>query len=180
MSETIQQIRSLLSEARAIFSKKLNQYGPSWIHFRPIGIADQIYIKGERIRFIEETGTSKVGESIGDALFAIINYTIIGEILLSNLIDKENADYLSHYDRITEESLSLLERKNTDYREAWREMDKRSLTDMILVKTARVKHILSQKTLSETEKEKAVLDQFRDIRHYALFRLIKERSPSKE
>jgi len=175
MSETISWIQTLLTRAKEIFRQKLELYGASWRYFRPIGIVDQIFIKAQRIRTIEESGKSQVGESIEDALFAILNYTIIGELLLSPLNDERDESILSHYDRITSVSLELLERKNTDYEEAWRKMDRRSLTDMILVKTARMKTILSRhKPLGEHEVQ-AVIDQLRDIRHYALFRMIHER-----
>ena len=127
---------SVKARCKDIFLKKLMDYGTSWRIMRPMSVTDQIYIKANRIRTIEETGDARVNEGIEPEFVGIVNYGIIGLIQLELKpgpdIDSEKASQL--YDKYFDEATKLMTDKNHDYDEAWRSMRISSYTDIILTK----------------------------------------------
>ena len=82
MVQTAQQYTKEISTCREIFAKKTKDYGTAWRILRPSSLTDQIFIKAQRIRTLQETGISKVGEGIEDEFRAIVNYCIMALIQL--------------------------------------------------------------------------------------------------
>ncbi len=175
-SKTEDQFRSVMAECRALFAKKLHDYGAAWRIMRPSSITDQIYIKANRIRSIETKGVALVDEGIRPEFIGIVNYAIIGLIQLE-LGFSENADdmtaeqAMAAYDRWATQTLNLMLRKNHDYDEAWRGMRVSSYTDLILMKIFRTKQIesLSGATLVS----EGIDANYMDMMNYAVFGLIK-------
>ena len=175
-SKTEDQFREVMAECRALFAKKLHDYGAAWRIMRPSSITDQIYIKANRIRSIETKGVALVDEGIRPEFIGIVNYAIIGLIQLE-LGFSENADdmtaeqAMAAYDRWATQTLNLMLRKNHDYDEAWRGMRVSSYTDLILMKIFRTKQIesLSGATLVS----EGIDANYMDMMNYAVFGLIK-------
>lgn len=165
-----------MDECRALFSKKLHDYGAAWRIMRPQSITDQIYIKANRIRSIEMKKEALVDEGIRPEFIAIVNYAIVGLIQLE-LGATEVADdmtpeeALEAYDRYATEALQLMLRKNHDYDEAWRSMRISSYTDLILMKIFRTKQIESLG--GETLVSEGIDANYMDMMNYAVFGLIK-------
>jgi Nucleotide modification associated domain 1 len=174
MKETIRQYEDVVTSCRDIFLKKTTDYGSSWRVLRMISILDQIFIKAKRIRTIQETGSRRVGEDIGGEFQAIVNYGIIGLIqfdLNSFEIEELNADQASSlYDEKTILVKNVMENKNHDYGEAWREMSQESFTDLILMKLQRMRQILANN--GKTLISEGIDANLTDIINYAIFALI--------
>ena len=174
-AKTEQQFKDVLTECRTLFQKKLHDYGASWRILRPSSLTDQLYIKAKRIRSLETTGTSLVGEGIRPEFIALINYGIIGLIQLEHgfvdTVDINPAQAMEMYDRHAKECLELMLRKNHDYNEAWRDMRVSSYTDFILTKIQRVKEMedLQEGTLVS----EGIDSNYMDIINYACFGAIK-------
>src|SRR5487761_2490878 len=143
---TDQQYDSAIKSCREIFLKKTKDYGTSWRVYRTISIADQIYIKANRIRNIQETGVQKIHDDITSEFKGILNYAIIGLIQLEILNDEVEEipleDVTTLYDEKVMMSKKLMEDKNHDYGEAWRDMSQESFVDLILAKILRIKQII--------------------------------------
>ena len=177
MSNTNRQYENIIKECENIFLKKTKDYGTSWRVLRAISIIDQIYIKAHRIRNIQETGRQKVG-NIGDDIrseFAgIINYSVIGLIQLEltendpEELSLQQAEKLYHNYFI--EAKKLMQSKNHDYGEAWRNMSQESFVDLILMKLQRMRQIVSNK--GATIMSEGLDANFYDIINYAVFALI--------
>ncbi len=163
----------IIDEAKGVFLKKLEQYGTSWKYFRPVGLADQIFIKASRIRKIEETGTREIEENIEAELLGIINYAVVGLILSEIKFDVKVplANVPELYDKYVKEAFELMQKKNTDYDDAWKRMSVQSYTDIILVRCERLKNIC-EKTPDDYQRIK---DQFTDILNYSVFYQIRLR-----
>ena len=148
MSETFTQYNTAVATCKDIFIKKMKDYGTAWRILRTNSITDQIFIKAQRIRNIEDKGTQKINEDVRSEYIGIINYSIIGLIQLDLKNDSRMelpADEVSKlYDRYASEARSLMENKNHDYGEAWRDMRVSSLTDLILMKLLRIKKMSSK------------------------------------
>jgi hypothetical protein len=174
MSKTSSQYTNVINSCRLIFEKKSFDYGTSWRILRPSSLTDQIFIKAQRIRTIQETGENKVGESFEDAFQAIVNYCIMAIIQLrfpSNFNDNLSSEKaLSYYKVIQKESFELMERKNHDYGEAWRDMRVSSLTDLILTKVLRIKQI--EDNQGKTLASEGVEGNYFDMLNYSVFALI--------
>ncbi|MEN9699769.1 MAG: hypothetical protein RLZZ301_967 [Bacteroidota bacterium] len=159
---------------REIFEKKSIDYGPSWRILRASSLTDQIFIKAQRIRTLQETGQNKVGESMEDAFEAIVNYCIMALIQLrvpARVPDTmDAAQALVYYDQMATEAKSLMERKNHDYGEAWRDMRVSSLTDLILTKVLRIKQI--EDNAGQTLVSEGVEGNYFDMLNYSVFALI--------
>jgi len=171
---TNQQYDQAIESCKNIFLNKTKDYGTSWRVYRIISVADQIYIKAKRIRTIQEAGTQKIGDDITSEFKGILNYGIIGLIQLD--IDDDELEELP-YDTVeklyTEKVLiakKLMEDKNHDYGEAWREMSQESFVDLILAKILRIKQILINK--GKTIISEGIDANFFDIINYAVFALI--------
>lgn len=175
MQNTAQQYDHAISLCKDIFLKKMKDYGTAWRNLRPRSLTDQIFIKAQRIRNIEDKGTQKINEDVRSEYIGIINYSIIGLIQLELKNDTRMelpADEVSKlYDLHSNEARSLMENKNHDYGEAWRDMRVSSLTDLILMKLLRIKQIEDNK--GETLISEGVDANFHDMINYAIFALIK-------
>lgn len=172
---TAEEFRKAIGMCRELFAKKLHDYGAAWRIMRPGTLADQLYIKANRIRSLEIKGTSMVGEGIVPEFIGIVNYSIIG-LIQQELGTAEREDIgadeaLKLYDKHARTCLDLMERKNHDYGEAWRGMKVSSYTDLILMKVLRVKQIeeLGGKTLAS----EGIDANYMDMANYAVFALIK-------
>lgn len=174
MSKTVEQYTKVISKCRGIFEKKTKDYGTAWRILRASSLTDQIFIKAQRIRTIQETGENKVGEDIEDEFIAIVNYCIMAIIQLEkndNLsLELSEEDALKHYDEYANHALELMKKKNHDYGEAWRDMRVNSLTDLILMKLLRVKQIEDNK--GKTIISEGIDANYYDMLNYAVFALI--------
>jgi hypothetical protein len=163
-----------IESCKEIFLKKIKDYGTSWRVYRIISVADQIYIKAKRIRTIQEKQDQKVGDDIADEFKGIINYGIIGLIQLDinddELEELQYTDVENRYNQKTIIAKKLMQDKNHDYGEAWREMSQESFVDLILAKILRIKQILLNKGL--TIMSEGIDANFYDIINYAAFGLI--------
>jgi len=174
MSKTVDQYRKVIETCRAIFAKKAQDYGTSWRILRVSSLTDQIFIKAQRIRTIQETGVNKVGEAIEDEFIAIVNYCVIGLIQLSlgaNGAEISADEAIAKYDALSNEAFELMMKKNHDYGEAWRDMRVSSLTDMIMMKILRTKQIEDNQGI--TLISEGVDANYHDMLNYAVFALIK-------
>lgn len=174
-SKTERQFSEAIAECRAIFEKKLRDYGPSWRILRPSSLTDQLFIKGKRIRSIETTGLALVDEGIRPEFMAIVNYGLVGLIQLelgaADSTDMSAEEALSRYDEKAQVALELMKRKNHDYAEAWRSMRVSSYTDFILTKIQRIKEI--EEHHGETIVSEGIDANYMDIINYAVFGVIK-------
>jgi len=178
MSNTSQQFDNNISICRDIFYKKAKDYGTAWRILRPSSLTDQIFIKANRIRSIEEKGVQKIQEDIKDEFIAIINYSVMALIQLNHKPESsENGinipldKVIALYDKYIQEAKDLMMNKNHDYGEAWRDMRVSSLTDIILMKILRLKQIEDNK--GETIISEGPEGSYNDMINYAMFALIK-------
>ena len=174
MEKTTLEYTNVMNVCREIFEKKSLDYGPSWRILRPSSLTDQIFIKAQRIRTIQETGENKVGESIADEFKAIVNYCIMALIQLEkkelNSMDLSLHQAVSLYEEYSAKAFDLMLKKNHDYGEAWRDMRVSSLTDLILMKILRVKQIEDNK--GQTLISEGIDANYYDMLNYAVFSLI--------
>ena len=174
MHDTVKEFDAVTAKCRDIFVKKMQDYGASWRIFRLYGITDQIYIKVCNIRQRQETGVSLVGDDIEGNLRAIVNYGITAIIQgrkgYKDAIDMSNDEAMEQYDMVLNEAKELMMRKNHDYGEAWREMSKEGIVDMIMAKVIRIKTILEHD--GKTIASEGVEGNYFDIINYAIFDLI--------
>lgn len=174
MDRTNQQYDQVILICRNVFSKKMTDYGTAWRILRPTSLTDQIYIKAQRIRSIEEKGVTKVGEGIKPEFIGIINYCIMGLIQLElGPSDKEisNEKIQELYDNYFNAAKKLMMDKNHDYGEAWRNMRVSSYTDLILMKIKRTKQI--EDNQGKTLISEGIDANYMDMINYAVFAMIK-------
>ena len=174
MADTNKQFDEVTAKCRTIFVDKMQDYGASWRIFRLHGITDQLYIKACNIRQRQETGVSLVGDDIEGNLRAVVNYGVTAIIQsrhgYADSIDMTRERATELYDKVLKESKELMMRKNHDYGEAWREMSKEGIIDMILAKIIRIKTILDNG--GKTIASEGVEGNYFDIINYAIFDLI--------
>lgn len=175
MDKTSKQYDTAVAGCKDIFIKKMKDYGTAWRILRTSSITDQIFIKAQRIRNIEDKGTQKIEEDVRSEYIGIINYSIIGLIQLelkdSDEMELPAAEVSTLYDKFSNVAKSLMEDKNHDYGEAWRDMRVSSLTDLILMKLLRIKQIEDNE--GETVISEGVDANFHDMINYGVFSLIK-------
>lgn len=175
IDKTASEYRQVISTCKTLFAKKTHDYGTAWRILRLASITDQIFIKAQRIRSIQQKGAQKVADSIKDEFIGIINYCIIAMIQIK--LNDESEMELSFdklepmYDEAVNETLDLLQNKNHDYGEAWRDMRVSSITDIILMKLLRVKQI--EDNAGKTLVSEGVKANYQDMINYAVFALIK-------
>lgn len=178
VEKTATEYREVISTCKALFEKKTRDYGTAWRILRLSSITDQIFIKAQRIRSIQEKGTQKVGDPVKDEFIGIINYCIIAMIQIrlsdSEKMDLAFEDLEAYYDEAVDETFVLLSNKNHDYGEAWREMRITSITDIILMKLLRVKQI--EDNAGKTLVSEGVKANYQDMINYSVFALIKLKS----
>lgn len=175
MANTSVQFEEVIKSCRDLFQKKLSDYGSAWRVLRPSSITDQIYIKVNRIRTLQMTDVKMVDEDEKDEFVAIVNYSIIGLIQLekgfSDELNADETEIMSLYDKYANEAKALMERKNHDYGEAWREMRISSITDLIYQKVLRTKQI--EDNQGKTLVSEGLDANYFDMLNYAVFCLIK-------
>jgi hypothetical protein len=174
MMETKIAYQKIIDGCRDVFRKKTRDYGTAWRILRPSSLTDQIFIKAQRIRTIQETGENKVGESIDGEFAAIINYCIMALIQMQETTIKEmelpEKVAMELFDKYANEAFDLMAKKNHDYGEAWRDMRVTSLTDLILMKILRVKQI--EDNDGSTLISEGIDANYFDMLNYAVFSLI--------
>jgi hypothetical protein len=175
MQNTLQQYDQVISVCKDIFLKKMKDYGTAWRNLRPSSITDQIFIKAQRIRSIEEKGTQKVSDDIRSEYAGIINYCVIALIQLElendPRMDLPYQEVEEMYSSQIAATRQLMQDKNHDYGEAWREMRVSSLTDLILMKIFRVKQIEDNSGM--TLISEGVDANYMDMINYAVFAMIR-------
>lgn len=173
MTTTNQQYDQAIQLCSDVFLKKTIDYGTSWRILRTIAVVDQLYIKAKRIRTIQDNGTQAVADDIPSEFMGIVNYAVIGIIQCSMPhgeaeLPVEKVSAL--YDEVVADARTLMQRKNQDYGEAWRDMSQESYTDLILSKLLRIKQILTNK--GRTLISEGIEANYYDIINYAVFALI--------
>jgi len=165
----------IIDNCHTLFSKKMIDYGSAWRILRLSSLTDQIFIKAQRIRSIEDKGKQEVSDSVDAEFRGIINYSIIALIQLekglsdsADLDVEESSDLYKYY---AAKAKSLMLAKNHDYDEAWRDMRVGSFTDLILQKLLRVKQIEDNK--GETLVSEGIDANYFDMINYSIFALIK-------
>jgi hypothetical protein len=174
-TNTSQEYDSVMAVCRSLFLKKTKDYGTAWRILRPSSITDQIFIKAQRIRTLEEKKVAKVGDDITSEYIGIINYCVIAMMQLelgpdeALELDPQRIEVL--FDTYVSATKELMFAKNHDYGEAWRDMRISSLTDLILMKIFRVKQI--EDNLGQTLASEGVSANYQDMLNYSVFALIK-------
>ena len=176
MEQTIAEYDSIIKKCEDIFAKKMKDYGSAWRILRISSLTDQIFIKAQRIRSIEQKGEQKIQEGVGGEFVGIVNYAIVGVIQLDLGVSElaEEMDYnevMNIFAKHTNIAKELMIAKNHDYGEAWRDMRVSSLTDLILQKILRVKQI--EDNHGTTLISEGVDANYLDMLNYAVFALIK-------
>lgn len=173
--DTAAQYDRIIARCQQLFIKKTTDYGTAWRIMRLPSLTDQLYIKAQRIRTLEEKKIAKVSDSVVDEYIGIVNYCVIGMMQLelgsSDGANLSADDVSEKYNRAVDETKALMFDKNHDYGEAWREMRLSSLTDLILMKIYRVKQIEDNEGL--TTVSEGIKANYQDMLNYAVFALIK-------
>ena len=174
MSNTDHQYDNVIQSCKEIFLKKAGDYGTAWRVLRTISIVDQIFIKAQRIRTIQEKGEQKVADGIAAEFKGIINYAVIGLIQLELPEDAPEemgtGEVSVLFDKYVQTAKNLMLDKNHDYGEAWRNMSQESFVDLILMKLQRIRQILNNE--GKTIISEGIDANYLDIINYAVFALI--------
>ena len=175
-SSTPAQYQAVIGRCRQLFLQKARDYGTAWRILRMPSVTDQLLIKAERIRSLQEKGVNLVGESETAEFIGIINYCVIALLLLDLQAGTEAADLddpeqlAAAYDARIALAYATLEKKNHDYGEAWRKMRVSSMTDLILMKIHRLKQI--EDNAGRTLVSEGAAANYIDMLNYAVFCLI--------
>ena len=173
-TKTSNEYKQVIARCKDLFRKKTLDYGTAWRILRLPSITDQIFIKAQRVRSIQEKGSQKVGDPIVDEFVGIINYCLIALIQISLKEDERMeipfAELEPLYDQWAADTKALLENKNHDYGEAWRDMSQESYADLILMKLMRIRQILTND--GKTLISEGIDANFVDILNYSAFALI--------
>jgi hypothetical protein len=174
MTHTSQQYDQVIQSCKDVFLKKATDYGTAWRVLRTISIVDQIFIKAQRIRTIQQKGQQKIEEGVAAEFKGIINYAVIGLLQLQLPEEDEQELPLSLleqlYDKEIAQTKQLMQDKNHDYGEAWRSMSQESFVDLILMKLQRIRQILDNN--GKTLISEGIDANYQDIINYAVFALI--------
>lgn len=177
MTKTEKEFEIQTKLCRDIFEKKTRDYGTSWRILRLPSLTDQIFIKANRIRSIEETGENRIGDGVQGEYIAMVNYAVMALIQQELLLDSNEPTELplekamELYDKHLNRTVRLMLDKNHDYGEAWRQMRVSSMTDLILMKLKRIKQI--EDNDGKTIISEGVEGGYMDIINYSLFCLIR-------
>lgn len=165
----------VIAVCKSLFLKKTKDYGTAWRILRLSSITDQIFIKAQRIRTLEETKVNKVGEDITSEYIGIVNYCVIALMQMDLSAEDPYELDLTLVQNLFEKHVNptkeLMFAKNHDYGEAWRDMRISSLTDLILMKILRVKQI--EDNAGQTVVSEGIAANYQDMINYAVFALIK-------
>ena len=174
MIDTSKQYNNIIETCRALFINKMKDYGSAWRILRLPSLTDQIFIKTQRIRGLQQNEVQKVNEGQVSEFIGIINYSIMALIQLEMGVvehpDLNIEESIIEYDKNVEIAKKLMMDKNHDYGEAWRDMRVSSLTDLILQKLLRVKQIEDNK--GKTLVSEGIDANYQDMINYAIFALI--------
>lgn len=175
MPNTSEQYDKVVAECREIFRLKVKDYGTSWRVLRIPSLTDQLFIKAQRIRNIEDGVITKIDEGVLPEFQGLVNYSIIGLIQIDLGIDGDHEldleEALFHYNSHLNNTKELMQAKNNDYGEAWRDMRITSCTDLILMKLNRIKQIENNSGL--TLISEGISSHYQDILNYSVFAMIK-------
>ena len=174
MQNTSEQYDNVIEKCRSLFIKKMTDYGSAWRILRLPSLTDQIFIKAQRIRQLQESDVRKVEEGEVSEFIGIINYSLMALVQIEkgfvNAPDLNTEEATVLYDKHIKITKELMENKNHDYGEAWRDMRISSLTDLILQKLLRVKQIEDNK--GKTIVSEGIDANYQDMINYAIFALI--------
>ena len=174
MPDTSKQYDNVIAKCRSLFINKMKDYGSAWRILRLSSLTDQIFIKAQRIRGLQQNSVQKVEEGQASEFIGIINYSIMALVQLEKGVvenpDMNLEDAIVEYDKNSGITKDLMMDKNHDYGEAWREMRVSSLTDLILQKLLRVKQIEDNK--GKTIVSEGLDANYQDMINYAVFALI--------
>lgn len=174
MKNTSEEYDKIIAICRKLYTNKMQDYGCAWRIMRLPSLTDQIFIKAQRIRSLQENEIRKIDEDETGEFIGIINYSIMALIQLElGVVDQPDLDKsqaIALYDAKIKETKDLMEAKNHDYGEAWRDMRVSSLTDLILQKLLRVKQIENNK--GQTIVSEGIAANYQDMINYAVFALI--------
>lgn len=177
MADTSDQFDEIAKQCTDLFSKKAIDYGTAWHILRLPSLTDQIYIKAQRIRSLQETGVNKVGEGIIPEFIGIVNYSVMAliqlEVGVAETMDEmlPADEAIKLYTKYLNQAKELMMNKNHDYGEAWRKMRISSLTDIILMKLLRIKQI--EDNQGKTLVSEGLDANYYDMINYAMFALIR-------
>lgn len=176
MTRTEKEFEKEIKCCRDIYEKKTRDYGTSWRILRLPSLTDQIFIKANRIRSIEETGENKIGDDVKGEYVAMVNYAVMALIQQELETEKDGLELpleraMELYDKHLGRTVKLMLDKNHDYGEAWRQMRISSMTDLILMKLKRIKQI--EDNDGKTIISEGVEGGYMDIINYSLFCLIR-------
>ncbi|NJB83036.1 DUF1599 domain-containing protein [Wenyingzhuangia aestuarii] len=174
MSHTSEQYDKIINDCQSLFSKKMSDYGSAWRILRLPSLTDQIFIKAQRIRQLQENDVRKVDEGEVSEFIGIINYCIMALIQIEKGIadqpDLNTQEAVELYEKHIKITKELMLNKNHDYGEAWRDMRVSSLTDLILQKLLRVKQIEDNK--GKTLVSEGIDANYQDMINYSVFAMI--------
>jgi len=174
MQQTKEQYDHVVKECRTLFENKMKDYGASWRILRLTSLTDQIFIKAQRIRQLQQNDVAKVDEGQASEFIGIVNYANMAliqlEVGIADQPDLDAQQAVALYDKHMAITKQLMENKNHDYGEAWRDMRVSSLTDLILQKLLRVKQIEDNK--GKTIVSEGLEANYQDMINYAIFALI--------
>lgn len=174
-NNTSAEYNQVIQVCKELFIKKTKDYGTAWRILRLPSITDQLFIKAQRIRTLEDKKISKVGESITSEYIGIVNYCVIAliqsELPQNTAMEISVEEATALFDEKVNDAMELMLAKNHDYGEAWRDMRISSLTDLILMKLLRVKQI--EDNMGQTLASEGVKANYQDMLNYSVFALIK-------
>ena len=174
LEQTLIQYDRAFENCARLFEAKTFDYGTAWRVLRLSSLTDQLFIKANRIRTIQETGEARIDEGIDSEFMGLVNYSFLAliqcKLPLDTSLDLKPEEAISMYRNAFHETRDLMIRKNHDYGEAWRDMRVSSLTDLILMKLLRVKQI--EDHAGETQVSEGIDANYQDIANYAIFALI--------
>jgi len=174
MQNTSEQYDEVIAICRDLFVKKMKDYGSAWRILRLPSLTDQIFIKAQRIRGLQENDVRKVDEDEISEFIGIVNYCTMALIQLQKGVaqqpDMNVEEATKLYDEHIAKTKKLMMDKNHDYGEAWRDMRVSSLTDLILQKLLRVKQI--ENNSGKTLVSEGIDANYQDMINYAVFAMI--------
>ena len=165
---TSKQYDIVTADCRNLFLNKMKDYGSAWRILRLSSLTDQIFIKAQTNKI------RKVDEGQNSEFVGIINYSLMSLIQIQKGIaetpDLDLETALELYDSYLAETKILMENKNHDYGEAWRDMRVSSLTDLIIQKILRIKQI--EDNQGKTLVSEGIAANYQDMINYSVFALI--------
>lgn len=175
MQATLHAYDAACARCRRVFADKTHDYGTAWRILRPSSLTDQLWIKASRIRTVQETGIQRVADSLDDDFIGLVNYSVMALIQLergyADSADISPQIAVEWFDGKLAQARELMQRKNHDYGEAWRQMRESSITDLMLQKLLRIKSI--EELGGDVRSSEGLSANYLDIVNYAIFVLIK-------